>query len=99
MLPKMQPRGKFFNQQPNLLTKSLKEPENLEQSWQQCEGLDNKPLEERTPEGFLALLSRVTLKSWGMSLAAGGLYSCTQQWFNHQIDDIRKDAKLEFRCM
>ncbi len=45
----------------------------------------DKPLEERTPAGFLALLSRVTLKSWGMSLAAGGLYSCTQ----HQIDDIR----------
>jgi len=66
----------------------LKWPEILEQSWQQCEGLD-KPLEERTPEGFLALLSRVTLKSWGMSLAAGGLYSCTQHLFNQQADHIR----------
>ena len=33
------------------------------------------PLEERTPLGFLAFLSRVTLKSWGRSFAAGGLYS------------------------
>ncbi len=53
----------------------------------------DKPLEERTPEGFLALLSRVTLKSWGMSLAAGGLYSCTQQWFNQQYRWY-KNAKL-----
>ena len=32
-------------------------------------------LDESTPCGFLALGRRVTRKSWGMSFAAGGLYS------------------------
>ena len=32
-------------------------------------------LEDTTPCWFLVLGSRVVLKSWGMSLAAGGLYS------------------------
>merc|ERR1719223_1696126 len=32
-------------------------------------------LEPRTPHGFLEFFIRVTLKSWGMSFAAGGLYS------------------------
>ena len=31
------------------------------------------PFDDITPIGFLDPLSRVTLKSWGMSLAAGGL--------------------------
>ena len=33
------------------------------------------PFDDITPMGFLAFFRSVTLKSWGMSLAAGGLYS------------------------